>query len=50
MSLKIPKEECVVWVLRIVKKLKIDSKEVEGGCMRESDEKQCFSLKERGKD
>ena len=34
----------------IVKALKTDSKEVEGGrCMRGSDEKLCFSEKERGK-
>ena len=37
-------------MLRLVKGLKTDSKEVEGGrCMRGSDGKQCFSEKERGK-
>ena len=35
---------------RLVKGLKTDSKEVEGGwCMRGSDGKLCFSEKERGK-
>ena len=34
----------------LVKGLKTDSKEVEGVmCMRESDRKLCFSVKERGK-
>ena len=34
----------------LVEGLKIDSREVEGGrCMRGSDEKLCFSEKERGK-
>ena len=37
-------------MIRLVKGLRIDSKEVEGGrCMRESDEKFCFGEKERGK-
>ena len=37
-------------MLRLVKGLKTDSKEVEGGrCMRGSDGKLCFSEKERGK-
>ena len=36
-------------MLRLVKGLKIDSKEVEGGrCMRGSDGKLCFVKKERG--
>ena len=38
------------WMLRLAKGLKIDRKEVEGGrCMRGSDEKLCFSEKQRGK-
>ena len=37
-------------MFRLVKRLKTDSKEVEGGrCMRGSDGKLCFSEKERGK-
>ena len=37
-------------MLRLVKELKTDSEEVDGGrCMRESDGKLCFSEKERGK-
>ena len=37
-------------MFRVVKGLKTDSKEVEGGrCMRESDGKLCFSEKERDK-
>ena len=37
-------------MFRLVKGLKTDSKEVEGGrCMRGSDGKLCFSEKERGK-
>ena len=37
-------------MLRLVKGLKTDSKEVEGGsCIRGSDGKLCFSEKERGK-
>ena len=37
-------------MLRLVKGLKTDCKEVEGGrCMRESDGKLCFYEKERGK-
>ena len=38
-------------MLRLVKGLKTDSKELEaGGCMRGSDGKLCFSEEERGKD
>ena len=41
---------CPNGMFRLVKGLKTDSKEVEGGrCMRGSDGKQCFSEKERGK-
>ena len=37
-------------MFRLVKGLRIDSKEVEGGrCMRGSYEKLCFNEKERGK-
>ena len=37
-------------MFRLVKGLKTDSKEVDGGCcMRGSDEMLCFSKKERGK-
>ena len=41
---------CPNGAFRLVKGLKIDSKEIEGGrCMRGSDRKLCFSEKERGK-
>ena len=37
-------QNCQNWMFRLVKRLKIDSKEVEGGrCMRGSDRKLCFS-------
>ena len=43
-------QNCPYWMLRLVKGLETDSKEVEGGrCMRGSDGKLCFSEKERGK-
>ena len=43
-------QNCPNWMFRLVKGLRIDSKEVEGGrCMRGSDGKLCFSEKERGK-
>ena len=43
-------QNCPYGMFRPVKGLKTDSKEVEGGrCMRGSDEKLCFSEKERGK-
>ena len=42
--------QCVKTVLRRMRGLKPDSKEVEGGrCMRGSDGKLCFSEKEKGK-
>ena len=44
------KKNCTSGMSRLVKGLKTDSKEVEGGrCMRGSDGKLCFSDKERGK-
>ena len=43
-------QDCPNWMFMLVKGLKTDSKEVEGGrCMRGSDGKLCFSEKERGK-
>ena len=43
-------QNCPNGIFRLVKGLKTDSKEVEGGrCVRGSDEKLCFSEKERGK-
>ena len=43
-------KQCPNWMLRLVKGLKTDSKEFEGGrCMRGSDGKLSFSEKERGK-
>ena len=43
-------QNCPCGMLRLVKGLKTDSKEVEGGwCMRGCDGKLCFSEKERGK-
>ena len=42
-------QNCQYGMLRLVKGLKTDSKEVEGGrCMKGNDEKLCFSEKERG--
>ena len=42
-------QNCPNGMLRLVKGMKTDSKDVEGGmCIRESDEKLCFSEKERG--
>ena len=42
-------KNCPNWMFRLIKGLKIDCKEVEGGrCMRGSDGKLCFSEKERG--
>ena len=44
-------QNCPYGIFRIVKGLKNDIKEVEGGrCMRGSDGKLCFSENERGKD
>ena len=41
---------CPNGMFRLVKELKIDSKDVKGGrCMRGSNGKLCFSEKERGK-
>ena len=41
--------KCPNGMFRLVKGLKTDSKDVEGGrCMRGSDGKLCFSEKERG--
>ena len=41
-------QNCPNWMFGLVKGLKIDSKEVDGGrCMRGSNEKLCFSEKER---
>ena len=41
---------CPNWMFWLIKRLRIDSKEVEGGrCMRESDGRLCFNEKERGK-
>ena len=41
---------CPNWMLRLVKGLKADSKEVDGGrCMRGRDGKLCLSEKKRGK-
>ena len=43
-------QNCPNGMLRLAKGLKADSKEVVGGrCMKGSDEKLCFSEKERGK-
>ena len=43
-------ENCLNGMFRLVKGLKTDSEEVEGGrCMRGSDGKLGFSVKERGK-
>ena len=43
-------QDCPNWMFRLVKGLKTDSKDVEGGrCMRGRNRKQCFSEKERGK-
>ena len=43
-------QNCPYWIFRLVKGLKTDSKEVEGGrCIRGSDGKLCYSEKERGK-
>ena len=45
----IESQNCPHGMLRLVKELKTNSKEVEGGrCMRGSDGKLCFSEKERG--
>ena len=42
-------QNCPNWILRLVKGLKTDSKEVEGGrCMKGSDGNLCTSEKERG--
>ena len=44
-------QNCPNGMFRLVKGLKTDCKEVEGGrCTRGSDEKMCFSEKDRGKD
>ena len=44
------KKNCPNWMLRLVKALRTDSKEVEGGrCMRGNDGKLLFSEKEIGK-
>ena len=41
---------CQNWMLRLVKRLKTDSIEVDRGrCMRGNDGKLCFNKKERGK-
>ena len=42
-------QNCPNGMLRLVKGLKTDSKEVEGRCMRGSNGKLCFSEKESGK-
>ena len=43
-------QHCPNWMFRLVKGLKTDSKEVEGGrCMRGSYVRLCFSEKESGK-
>ena len=43
-------QNCPNWMFGLVKGLKTDSKEVEGGrCMRGSGGKLCFSERERGK-
>ena len=43
-------QNCPCGILRLVRGLKTDSKEVEGGwCKRGSDGKLCFSEKDRGK-
>ena len=43
-------QNCPNGMSRLVRGLKTDSKEIEGGrCMRDSDGKLCFSEKERGK-
>ena len=43
-------QKCPNLMFRLVRWLRTDSKEIEGGgCMRGSDGKLCFSEKERGK-